>query len=845
MGDIYQAEDIKLKRTVALKFLPPSFSRDLDAKKRLEHEAQAASSLDHPNICTIHEINETEDGQLFIAMAFYAGETLKEKIAKGPVEINEAISITKQICQGLEKAHQSGIIHRDIKPANIFITKDGTVKILDFGLAKAKGHTQLTKMGTTVGTVSYMSPEQATGSDVDKRTDIWSTGVVFYEMLTGELPFRGDYEQAVIYSIINTEPELDDITQELLPILKRAFSKSSNERYQSADEMKSDLEALVNRTGSKGHSGSLKLKRIRLRTKVIAAAIIILVLASVSYIIIDNTDNNSAGIGVRKMIVVLPFENLGPPEDEYFATGMREEISNKLSSLSSLGVISRNSAEKYAKSTKSAKEIGKELGVDYILEGTIRWAGAGAEDNRVRIISQLVRTSDDLNIWSDSYDRIIDDIFNVQNEIAQNVVDKLGIKLLPDQRVTGPPPTTNIDAYDYYLKALPFHYGPTTGDNLKTCIKLYEKAISLDPRFAAAYAQVSIAHMGLYRWFWDRDSINVEKAAIYLQKAKELNPDIAEVHLAQFFHYAWFTHNEKGVREELEEVLKLQPNNAEALVQISGFYRADGRFELAKQSEEKAIQLDPLNARYPWAAGWGYYMIRDYLTAENYYKIAINISPELSFLFTELAEIYLDWKGDIKFARRMLKNVKEDEYLDYDQNVFIDFTILERDFDNALNQLKSSKREYENSMDRFISNSQMIALIYRYMGKDDLSQKYFDSSVTMIGKLIRKIPDDPRFHFALSKSYAALGQIDKAKNEVIQGINNSAYFRQSTKQFLESSNLAIVYTLAGDYENALVQIDSLLSLPSGFSINRLKLDPIYDPLRKLPGYKKIIDKYSD
>ena len=813
-------------------------------KKRLEHEAQAASSLDHPNICTIHEINETEDGQLFIAMAFYAGQTLKEKIARGPIEIKEAISITKQICQGLEKAHKSGIIHRDIKPANIFITDDGIVKILDFGLAKAKGHTQLTKMGTTVGTVAYMSPEQAKGSDVDKRTDIWSTGVVFYEMLTGQLPFRGDYEQAVIYSIINTEPDLSKTSDELEPILRKAFNKSSAERYQSADEMKADLEALVNHTGSKGHSGSLRLKRIGLRTKMIAAALIILVLASVSYIIIDNTENNSAGDTIKKMIVVLPFENLGPPEDEYFAKGMREEISNKLSSLSSLGVISRNSAEKYAKSTKSAKEIGKELGVDYILEGTIRWAGDKKNDNRVRIISQLVRTSDDLNVWSDSYDRIIDDIFNVQNEIAQNVVDKLGIKLLPDQRVTGPPPTTNIDAYDYYLKALPFHYGPTTGDNLKTCIKLYEKAISLDPRFAAAYAQVSIAHMGLYRWFWDRDSINVEKAAIYLQKAKELNPDIAEVHLAQFFHYAWFTHNEKGVREELEKVLKLQPNNAEALFQIAGFYRADGRFELAKQSEEKAIRLDPLNARYSWGAGWGYYLIRDYLTAEKYYKIAINISPELSFLFTELAEIYLDWKGDIKFARRMLKNVRDDEYLDYDQNVFIDFTILERDFDKALNQLKSSDKEYENSMYRYIPNSQMIALIYRFMEKDNLSRKYFNASVTTIEKMVLTKPEDPRFHFAISKSYAALGRIDEALSEVNTGIRLSPYVRESTKKSLESANLAIVYTLANDYENALKQIDLLLSLPSGFSINRLKLDPVYDPLRKLPGYKEIIDKYS-
>ena len=793
----------------------------------------------------IHEINETEDGQLFIAMAFYAGETLKEKIAKGPVEINEAISITKQICQGLEKAHQSGIIHRDIKPANIFITKDGTVKILDFGLAKAKGHTQLTKMGTTVGTVSYMSPEQATGSDVDKRTDIWSTGVVFYEMLTGELPFRGDYEQAVIYSIINTEPELDDITQELLPILKRAFSKSSNQRYQSADEMKSDLEALVNHTGSKGHSGSLKLKRIRLRTKVIAAAIIILVLASVSYIIIDNTDNNSAGSSVRKMIVVLPFENLGPPKDEYFAEGMRDEISNKLSSFASIGVISRNSAERCAKSNKSTKEIGKELGVDYILEGTIRWAKNNGDESRIRIIPQLVRVSDDLNIWSDSYDRIINDIFNVQNEIARNVVNKLGIKLL-NQSVTGPPPTQNLEAYDYYVKAVQIAYKNSTDADLFTGIRLWEKAIELDPDFAEAYAQLSIAHGVLYSFYIDRNKMNVEKTYNYLKKARELKPEIAIVHLASAFYYELVENDRDSALEEFKRTVEIQPSNAEANFWIGGILTARGDFPEGLKYILKAASLDPLVARYSMDIGNSYFDIRDYHSAEKYYKKTIELSSELSTYRVALARNYLFWKGDTKLAWQTVEKIKDDSYLEYFSNIFIYLSILERNFDKALVQLKSFQKEYsDNAYTGYIPNSQMIGLVYNYMKKPELSKAYLDTSKLELLNKIKKDPEDKRFYAALSVTNAGLGNKTQAllEYEKFIGVKKKTHGINEEKRKLEL--FIKINILLGDYHKALDGIDSLLAKPTGFSINILKLDPFYDPLRGLPGYKSIVDKYSE
>ena len=849
MGEVYKAEDTKLKRTVALKFLPISFASDEEAKKRFIHEAQSASALDHNNICTVYEIGETDSNQLFIAMAYYEGETLDKKIEKRPLETDEAVKIILQLCEGIYKAHQNQIIHRDIKPANIFITNEGVVKILDFGLAKGKGQSRLTQIGTTVGTIAYMSPEQARGETVDQRADIWSLGVVIYEMLTGTVPFNADYDQATIYSILNDPPDLNKLPVEFIPVFEKLLTKSREDRYGSVKELISDLKSLENKSGKEKTYSFPLIRTVRMnsKTKVIAASIsiLVLILAVVGYVNIIKS-NNSPDNKVspdRKMIVVLPFENLGPPEDEYFAQGMREEISNKLASLGSIGVISRNSAEKFAKSNKTTKEIGKELGVDYILEGTVQWANNKNKTSRIRIIPQLVRVSDDINIWSDSYDRVIDDIFNVQNEIAQNVVDKLGIKILPGQSVTGPPPTRNLDAYDYYLKAYKFHYGPSTGANIKTAVKLYEKAIELDPDYAAAHAQLSVAYNGLFYFHWDRDSLNLKKAALHLKKAIELNPDIAEIHLAKFFYYLWFTGNEEKQFQELKKTLEIQPNNAEAYFLISWHYRNRGEFVLAKQADIKCMQLDPLNARYPWGIGLDYNWRRDYKTADKYLKKAIEISPNISGYYVDLANNYLDWKGNTKLAWQTVKDIKDNEYLESSPNIFIYLNILDRNFEDALQQLKTSKREYENSGSKYMPSSQMIAFVYRYLGKNELSKKYFETSRIQLEKMLLSNPGDNRLYFAQCRNYAGIGDKDKAVSKLNKAIELSPSLGEKYGRFTRSRYLALIYLLTGDYKKTLEQIDFLLTNPCGFSVNILKLDPLYDPLRSLPEYKKIIEKY--
>ena len=498
MGVVYKAQDTKLKRIVALKFLPPELTRDSDAKQRFINEAQATSALDHQNICTVHEIDEvpTEgQEQTFIVMACYEGETLNDKIRRGPLEIEEAIHIAIQIAHGLEKAHKKGIVHRDIKPTNIILTEDGVVKIVDFGLAKLTGQVKITKAGTTIGTAAYMSPEQARGKEVDHLTDIWSLSVVLYEMVTGQLPFKGEYEQSVIYSILNEEPEpIISVSMELDRIVKKALNKNPEDRYDSIEEIMTDLKAL--RKGIENES----MKKQGEKKSV-------------------------------PSIAVLPFVDMSPQKDqEYFCDGMAETLINALSNISELHVVARTSAFSFKGVNLDVREIGQRLNVKTVLEGSVQKAG-----KRIRITAQLINIIDGYHLWSEKYDRDMEDIFDIQDEISLAIVENLKVKLLGKEKAfLVKRRTDDVEAYNQYFKGIYFVRLYTT-EGYEKATEYFELSLQNDPNYALAYYGLSA--VSYVKSFWGNvpPKEAYPKARIYAEKALEIDTTLAEAHAALGF----------------------------------------------------------------------------------------------------------------------------------------------------------------------------------------------------------------------------------------------------------------------------------------------------------------------
>ncbi len=613
MGVVYKAEDLKLKRTVALKFLPAMLTGDSEARERFTLEAQAASSLNHPNICTIHEIDDTDDGGMFICMACYEGETLKERLVLEPLEIKEALDIALQMIRGLGKAHERGIVHRDIKSANIFITEDGHVRILDFGLAKLLGQSDLTTPGTTLGTVTYMSPEQARGKPVDQRTDIWALGVLLYEMVAGRPPFAGEHPQAVIRAILNDEPaplaEAAAAPPELGPIVGRALAKDPRERYQSTIDLLSDLGSLREslRTGS-----SARMK---------------------------------AQAEPQPSIAVLPFTNMSAdPEQEYFCDGMAEEIINALANLEGLRVVARTSAFALKEAKLDVRDVGEKLGVGTVLEGSVRKAG-----NRLRITAQLVSISDGCHLWSERYDREMEDVFAIQDDISLAIVDKLKVRLLGGDNLTATGRRTqDLEAYALYLKGR-FYWNKRNPQDVRRGLKCFRQAIERDPSYAAAYVGVADCNLAL------RNQPELETAEAFhevdaaIKKALALDENLAEAHAS----LAWVKMERDwdwdGAEEEFRRAIQLNPGHATARQWHATYLNVIGRPNEALTESRRAQELDPLSPMIGVKVGNKLRALGRHDEAITQYNSVLEIDPLFSFAHIGLAGAHVA-KGEYEEA---------------------------------------------------------------------------------------------------------------------------------------------------------------------------------------------------
>ena len=658
MGIVYLAEDTKLDRRVALKFLPEEFTKDKNRKERFEREAKAAAALNHPNIVTVYEINEHED-QTYIAMEYVEGETLKDKVTDGLLPVAEVLKTTIQICEGLKCAHYAGIIHRDIKPHNIIIDKEEMVKILDFGLAKLKGVSQLTEESSTIGTIHYMSPEQTYGDEVDHRSDIWSLGVVMYEMVAGRVPFKGSYDQAIMYSILNEDPDpltgiRTDIPMELENIVRKILNKEPNKRYQNSNELLIDLYKLKEVLKLKGAKSEINIieepilqSKKWIKPLKIFAAISIIILAG--YLVTKEILQKKETEALNKTeniwensIAILPFVDLSPEKDqEYFCDGMTDEIIGKLSKSGNLKIISRTSVMRYKNSKKDIKVIGQELGVVTILEGSIR-----KENNNIRVSANLINAHDGFQLWSEVYDRELQSIFKVQNELSKTIALALNVKIISDTINDAKDiPQKNFEAYEYYLKGMYFLKSKyeVTGkpDDLLQALKMFEKSISIDTKYALAYYGLGWAH-------FDRFNITHEKKELDLglkncEKAYALDSKLAETNAAMGTVFLVRVELDKAYKN-YKRALEIKPNSSIINKEIGSFLRNIGLFHQAINYYSIAIELDPFSVMTHVTISRSLMKIGEFKKAAFYLKKALEMEPDNLLVNITFSDMFIALK---------------------------------------------------------------------------------------------------------------------------------------------------------------------------------------------------------
>jgi eukaryotic-like serine/threonine-protein kinase len=680
MGEVYLATDIKAGRKAALKLLPMRFTGDAERLKRFQQEAHAVVALNHPNILTVYEIGEGHSTH-YIASELIEGETLRQRLMRGRIEVGDAVDVAIQVASALAAAHAAGIIHRDISPGNIMLRPDGYVKVLDFGIAKLaeqeapatmpKDEALLlveTNLGSILGTVSYISPEQACGVPVDKRTDIWSLGVVLYEMVTGHAPFTGETPREVMTSILDKEPPpltsyIRRIPAELRQIIGKALRKDRTERYQSAGEM---LQALKNLR----HKLELKAVPSWLRwTRSPAALALVLLVAALAVALPFYWQRNLTMTSrPEKSIAVLPFENLSKDEENaFFAGGVQDEILTNLAKVADLKVISRTSVMKYKSGLeRNLREIAKALGVSHVVEGSVQRAGG-----KVRVNAQLVDTRTDKHLWGQTYDRDLADIFAIQSEIAQKIADQLEAKISPREKATiTEQPTKDLAAYDLYVRATALsdraaytlNAQEQAKDDLQV-VDLLNQAVARDPAFLLAYCRLAEAHDDVYLDNVDHTPNRLALARAAIDAAFRLKPDSGEAHLAlavHFYHGYW---DYDRARDELAIAVRTLPNNAR-LFECSGLIdRRQNRWHDSVRNLERAMELDPRNVRILAGAAINYWLMRDYAQALAIVDRIIALEPKnIGYRFWR-AQIEAHEHANIRPLQAVLEKVFDDPAL--------------------------------------------------------------------------------------------------------------------------------------------------------------------------------------
>jgi len=842
MGVVYKAEDTRLKRFVALKFLPPELTRDAAAKERFEQEARTASALDHPNVCTIHEIDETADGQVFICMAFYDGESLKSRLARGPLSIEETLNIVVQVADGMKQAHDHGIVHRDIKPANVMLTRDGAPKIVDFGIATLVGRPHAGDAGEIAGTVSYMSPEQARGEALGQRTDIWSLGVTMYEMLTGRLPFIAEGEQPLLQAIVHQEPPpleslRTGVPAPLAAIAAKCLRKRPDERYQRAAELIADLRSVRRALTSATVStlpGAAPLSSVRRRlrpaiTLPVGAAMVALVLLAVVPAARNAVRGllNIQAVPDQQHMAVLPFTNVGDdPANRSFCDGLTEILTSTLTQFErfqgELWVVP--ATEIRTREVKSASDARKVFNVNLVFTG-----GVQREGDRLRLALNLVDTENLRQLRSKVIEGTGADLTSLEDRVVAAMAEMLDVQLKPDEKkelIAGG--TTVPAAYDLYVQARGALENYQGENDPERAAELFKQAIALDSRFALAYAGVAQADLESYRR--KKDARQVDEAVTSARRALELDDRLGEAHVTLGSLGVTTGRYEDAVRE-FKRAIEIQARNAGAFTGLARTYDALGKAAEAEATYTEAIALRPEYWMGYTELGGFYYRRGRYEDAEKQFLKAVTLTPQNAWAYNNLGTVYLVRGRDAQ-AREMFEH-----------------SVAIRPLYGALSNLGTlyfregklarAATMYEKALVIRGSDFRVwgnLGTAYHFSDQNAKAKEAFAQAVKVAEQQRKVNPRDTRLLIDLAGYYGMLGEREKGLGVlelVLKAPPTDADSMAAIGQSFED---------LGERERAIEWIRK--ALRAGFSVASLEEGPALRDLRSDARFKKLIEESS-